>query len=84
VIKIDQSFIRDMLVNDGDLVLVQTIISMAKNLGHTLVAEGVEDELQRARLASMGCDVGQGYLFGRPVPADDFLATHLLAAQALI
>lgn len=82
VIKIDQSFIRDMLVNDGDLVLVQTIISMAKNLGHALVAEGVEDVLQHARLASMGCDVGQGYLFGRPVPAADFLVTHLLTAQA--
>ena len=84
VIKIDQSFIRDMLVNDGDLVLVQTIISMAKNLGHTLVAEGVEDAQQFARLAGMGCDVGQGYLFGRPVPAEDFLATHLLAPRALI
>jgi EAL domain-containing protein (putative c-di-GMP-specific phosphodiesterase class I) len=42
----------------------------------------VEDEFQHARLTHMGCDVGQGYLFGRPVPADEFLRTHLLAAHA--
>jgi diguanylate cyclase (GGDEF)-like protein/PAS domain S-box-containing protein len=77
VIKIDQSFIRDMLLNDDDLILVQTIIAMAKNLGHTLVAEGVETPLQRDRLADMGCDVGQGYLFGKPMPAHEFLATYL-------
>jgi len=80
VIKIDRSFIQEMLVNDGDLVLVQTIVSMAKNLAHALVAEGVEEVLQRAQLASMGCDVGQGFLFGRPVPAEQFLASHLVAA----
>jgi len=81
VIKIDQSFIRDMLLNDDDLILVQTIIAMAKNLGHTLVAEGVETPLQRDRLADMGCDVGQGYLFGKPMPAHEFLATYLTGPQ---
>lgn len=81
VIKIDQSFIRDMLLNDDDLILVQTIIAMAKNLGHTLVAEGVETPLQRDRLADMGCDVGQGYLFGKPMPAHEFLATYLTVPQ---
>jgi diguanylate cyclase (GGDEF)-like protein/PAS domain S-box-containing protein len=81
VIKIDQSFIRDMLLNDDDLILVQTIIAMAKNLGHTLVAEGVETPLQRDRLADMGCDVGQGYLFGKPMPAHEFLATYLTEPQ---
>lgn len=81
VIKIDRSFIQDMLVNDGDLVLVQTIIAMAKNLGHTLVAEGVEDAQQHARLAALGCDVGQGYLFGRPVPPEQFSASYLQIAK---
>ena len=82
VIKIDQSFISDMLLNDDDLVLVQTIIAMAKNLGHTLVAEGVETPQQRDRLADLGCDVGQGYLFGKPMPADEFATAYLGGVQA--
>lgn len=77
VIKIDQSFIRDMLVNESDRILVETIIAMAHKLGHKLVAEGVEEPAQRARLAALGCEVGQGYLFGRPVSAAQFAETHL-------
>jgi EAL domain-containing protein (putative c-di-GMP-specific phosphodiesterase class I) len=77
VIKIDQSFVREMLVNDSDRILVETIIAMAHKLGHKLVAEGVEEPAQRARLAELGCEVGQGYLFGRPVPAEQFRCLHL-------
>jgi diguanylate cyclase (GGDEF)-like protein/PAS domain S-box-containing protein len=77
VIKIDQSFIRDMLVNDSDRILVDTIIAMAHKLGHKLVAEGVEEPAQRARLAELGCEVGQGYLFGKPVSAVQFAVIHL-------
>lgn len=77
VIKIDQSFVREMLVNDSDRILVETIIAMAHKLGHKLVAEGVEEPAQRARLAELGCEVGQGYLFGRPVSAEQFRCLHL-------
>jgi EAL domain-containing protein (putative c-di-GMP-specific phosphodiesterase class I) len=77
VIKIDQSFVRGMLSNDNDRVLVETIISMAHNLGLKLVAEGVETAEQRDRLAELGCEIGQGYLFGRPVPAEEFAQAYL-------
>jgi diguanylate cyclase (GGDEF)-like protein/PAS domain S-box-containing protein len=72
VIKIDRSFVRDMLTNENDRVLVETIISMAHNLGRKLVAEGVEAQAQCDRLRELGCEVGQGYLFGRPMPANKF------------
>jgi diguanylate cyclase (GGDEF)-like protein/PAS domain S-box-containing protein len=77
VIKIDQSFVRGMLINEGDRVLVETIVAMAHKLGHQLVAEGIEETTQHARLIEIGCEVGQGYLFGRPTPADIFFDTAL-------
>ncbi len=80
-IKIDQSFVKTMLINEGDAVLVQTIIDMAHNLGHTLVAEGIEEEAQRARLISMGCEFGQGYLWGKPISAEEFSASYFAANQ---
>lgn len=77
VIKIDQSFVRDMMAVDDDRVLVATIIAMGHNLGRELVAEGVETDAQYQRLLEMGCEIGQGYLFGRPVPAQAFAQAHL-------
>lgn len=77
VIKIDQSFVRDMLTNDSAHSLIETIITMAHNLGHELVAEGIEDQAQRNRLAELGCEKGQGYFFGKAVPADEFVRMHL-------
>jgi diguanylate cyclase (GGDEF)-like protein/PAS domain S-box-containing protein len=77
VIKIDQGFVRDMLVNENDRVLVETIVAMALNLGHSVVAEGVEELAQQERLTALGCEAAQGYLFGRPVAADVFAATYL-------
>jgi EAL domain-containing protein (putative c-di-GMP-specific phosphodiesterase class I) len=53
-------------------VIVQTIIGMAENLGMEVVAEGVETEEQRAFLEAHGCPVCQGYLFGKPVPLEEF------------
>jgi diguanylate cyclase (GGDEF)-like protein/PAS domain S-box-containing protein len=79
VIKIDQSFVRDMLVNESAHSLIETIITMAHNLGHELVAEGIEDQAQCDRLAELGCEKGQGYLFGRAVPAEEFMRMHLTA-----
>jgi two-component system CheB/CheR fusion protein len=82
VIKIDQSFVRGMLLNENDAVLVQTIVSMAHNLGHTLVAEGIEQETQRHHLQTLGVELGQGFLFGRAVSADEFAARWLQAVPA--
>jgi EAL domain-containing protein (putative c-di-GMP-specific phosphodiesterase class I) len=58
-----------MAVDESDAAIVETILGLARHLRLRVVAEGVEDERTRDRLASMGCDVGQGYLFSRPLPA---------------
>lgn len=71
-VKIDQSFVRQLVHGSTDLALCQAIIVMAHALGMKVIAEGIETESQRALLAAAGCDYGQGYLFSRPVPADDF------------
>ena len=73
VLKIDQSFVQRITDNPDDLNLVGAIIAMAKKLKYRVVAEGVETEEQKAFLKAQGCDEGQGYLFSRPVPAEEFL-----------
>jgi diguanylate cyclase (GGDEF)-like protein len=77
VIKIDKGFVSDMLDNENDRVLVETIITMAHNLGRSLVAEGVETQPQCDRLAALGCEIGQGYLFGKPLLAEAFASMFL-------
>lgn len=79
-IKIDQSFVRQLVQGSTDLALCQAIIVMAHALGMKVIAEGIETENQRALLAAAGCDYGQGYLFSRPVPAADFewISDHLM------
>jgi len=79
-IKIDQSFVRNIGQKHNDSVMVQTIIGMAHNLGMEVIAEGVETEEQRAFLEQHGCAFCQGYLFGRPVPVEEFEA-ELKASQ---
>jgi EAL domain-containing protein (putative c-di-GMP-specific phosphodiesterase class I) len=71
-LKIDQSFVRDILIDQDDAVIVKTIITMAKNLGIDVIAEGVETEAQRAFLDRHDCLVCQGYLFSKPVPLAEF------------
>jgi diguanylate cyclase (GGDEF)-like protein len=73
-VKIDQSFVRNVGVKHSDAVIVQTIIGMASNLGMEVIAEGVETEAQRKFLQQHGCTLCQGYLFGRPVPVEEFEA----------
>jgi diguanylate cyclase (GGDEF)-like protein len=73
-LKIDQSFVHNIGVQHSDAIIVQTIIGMAKNLGLEVIAEGVETEAQRAFLEQHGCHLCQGYLFGKPVPVDEFVA----------
>ncbi|MEH3118010.1 MAG: EAL domain-containing protein [Methylorubrum populi] len=69
--KVDQSFIRDLTVEQGSGFIVRAVISLASNLGMTTTAEGVETPEQLARLREEGCDEVQGYLFSPPVPASD-------------
>ncbi len=68
-LKIDQSFIRNMLTEADDATIAQAVIALAHSLRLSVVAEGVETPAQREFLISHGCDEGQGYLFSRPVPA---------------
>lgn len=72
-VKIDRSFIADVLRDPDDLALTTAIIAMAHSLGITVVAEGVEKEGQYAVLRERGCDLAQGYWLGHPVGAEEFL-----------
>jgi len=71
-IKIDKSFVLDMLKNDNDTVIVRSIIDLGHNLSLNVVAEGVENKETAVRLKALGCDVLQGYYFSKPLSGDDF------------
>jgi len=73
-LKIDRSFVRDAQTSSEAASIVRAVIDMAHNLGFTVVAEGVETAQQVAFLRSHGCDLGQGYLFARPMPAEELAA----------
>ncbi|MFT3956124.1 MAG: EAL domain-containing protein [Piscinibacter sp.] len=72
LVKIDQSFVKD--VPGGGEILIKATVDVARRFGLDVVAEGVETALQRSRLESLGVNYMQGYLFGRPMPADEFVA----------
>ena len=73
-LKIDQSFVRDIVTDSHDRSIVRTIIAMAQSLYLNVIAEGVETEQQKELLLSHGCKRYQGYLFGKPVPIKEFNA----------
>lgn len=73
IIKIDRSFINDIAVDPNDRQITQAIVSLSHNLGYRVIAEGVENEAQLTFLQHSNCDYAQGYLFSRPLPADEFI-----------
>jgi diguanylate cyclase (GGDEF)-like protein/PAS domain S-box-containing protein len=73
-LKIDQSFVCEVLIDPNDAVIAKTIVALAQSLGLAVIAEGVETQAQRDFLAHAGCHVYQGYLFSRPLPLEDFEA----------
>lgn len=72
-LKLDQSFVRGLPNDSDDLAICTAVIAMGRALGLKVIAEGVESTEQLAVLRALGCDVGQGYLFARPLPAEQFL-----------
>jgi len=70
-LKIDQSFVRTLAAGTAQANVVQSIVELARKLGKSTVAEGVETEEQRTLLIGMGCETGQGYLFGRPMAGSE-------------
>jgi EAL domain-containing protein (putative c-di-GMP-specific phosphodiesterase class I) len=69
-LKIDRSFVSNMLSNDGDSIVVRTIISMANNLGVEVIAEGLETDNEKDFLNALGCSLYQGYLLSPPLPRE--------------
>ncbi|ABZ77642.1 diguanylate cyclase/phosphodiesterase with PAS/PAC sensor(s) [Shewanella halifaxensis HAW-EB4] len=83
-LKIDQSFTRNLDSNSDDFTLCEAIIVMAHKLGMKVIAEGVETDYQRKVLSDAGCDYGQGYLFSRPVPVEEFEQAFLYTTNKVI
>lgn len=80
VIKVDQTFVRTLAPGTENAAIVAATIELGHALGHSLIAEGIEDEATAALLTRMGCEEGQGYLFGRPMPARELEASWLRRA----
>ena len=72
-LKIDQSFVRDMLTDSGDLAIVQGVVGLAQSFGYSVIAEGVETIEQGEKLLQMGCNLAQGYCVARPMPINAFI-----------
>ena len=72
-LKIDQSFVRDVLTDPNDAAIARTVIMLGQNMGFAVIAEGVETEGQKEFLMENGCHIFQGYLFSKPLPAPLFM-----------
>ncbi len=70
-LKVDRAFVRDIVSNESDAALVETVLTLGRRMDLTVVAEGIETEEQRARLLELGCEYGQGFLFAEPMPAEE-------------
>jgi EAL domain-containing protein (putative c-di-GMP-specific phosphodiesterase class I) len=81
IIKIDKSFVFGMLENNDDYQIIMSTIAMVKNLGLTVIAEGVESSAQLRSLAENECDLIQGYYFSKPIPETQifgFIDDHII------
>lgn len=83
-LKIDRSFIMDLETDSNDESIIRAIVAMSKGLGLSTVAEGVETEQQRELLSDIGCDLMQGYLYSRPVPAEEAAACLTRPVQKVV
>ena len=78
-LKIDRTFVLELLADSGDAAIVGSTIGLSRQLGLSVIAEGIENRATADLLISMGCEEGQGYFFGRPVPAQAFESQFLVA-----
>jgi diguanylate cyclase (GGDEF)-like protein/PAS domain S-box-containing protein len=88
-LKIDRSFVKDVIEDNNDAAIVSSIVALAKNMDLLVTAEGVETKEQLAFIKKLGCHYGQGYLLGRPVPVREFETRYLnkkpvLADEAIL
>ncbi|WP_044874241.1 EAL domain-containing protein [Pseudomonas sp. LFM046] len=79
-LKIDRGFVRDLEHDSDDAAIISAIVALGQALDLRIVAEGVETESQQAFLTGLGCDLLQGFLFGKPVPANEFMASSVALA----
>lgn len=80
ILKIDRSFVSDLPQDTNDLAIATAIVALGHSLGLTVIAEGIETRSQAESLLNLGCDLGQGYLYARPMPAEK--VAQYLEAQA--
>ncbi|MDB5579412.1 MAG: hypothetical protein JWR80_4588, partial [Bradyrhizobium sp.] len=76
-LKIDRSFVQELAANRSDAAIVGSTIELGERLGLSVIAEGIEDDATAELLTAMGCEQGQGYYFGKPMPAAEFEAKCL-------
>jgi len=81
-LKIDRSFVRDLLTDSDDAAIVGSTVGLSRQLGLSVIAEGIEDRATADFLLSLGCEDGQGYFFGRPMPVADLETRFMPGLQA--